>query len=197
MDMQHFNNRLLELATAIEDHTKRTEGFLGAIGFNMANWVGGEADRLDSCGTTACIAGWCYLLGQKEMTASMTAEELITRGLANHDFAGKPPNFNNVVYDWLGVPSVVYDREGRLVDSDAQTAEASLYDLFRGRAREYGNSLESLSISLNIVAPLHAVAVLRHLAKTGTVDWREGVGHTHDASAQRERDRVLAAAGSV
>lgn len=35
------------------------------IGFNMANLLGGWKDKMEEsvgCGTTACLAGWCYIL---------------------------------------------------------------------------------------------------------------------------------------
>lgn len=149
-----------KVADVIEAQATAEEGFLGKVGFNMAHFYGSThaigympfPDRLDSCGTTACIAGWtrCIALG-----VAPDREPGLWAG-------GIPAGFGN----------------------DTETAAMNdlglNYDQAQGLFYGYGSQVE-----LTDIMPLHAVAVLRHLAKTGKVDWRQGEEYSIAARAAR------------
>lgn len=137
---------ILKVAKAIEDAAKKQEGLRGEIGFNM-NVVAahdGHGDHVDTCGTVACIAGWAYAIRYPSVTAARLVK--VADGAA---FLGLHMEHR--------VPSIAARFLG-LSDDEALALFAP----------------DSLLISYRDITPAHAVAVLRHLAKTGKVDWSVG-----------------------
>lgn len=126
---------VLKVADAIEKHS------IEWLGFNMDEWAAeaGKSypDRLDSCSTVACLAGWTYVVRYP----STTPEQLLR--LSDDFYSGKQRTVLTRAETFLELT----DRE-----SD---------DLFRPSGAGAWNKIE----------PSKAVAVLRHLAETGVIDW--------------------------
>lgn len=130
--------RVLELADTLEHHAKEQKGLRG-VGFNMRTWAsktrGHIRDRVDDCGTVACLAGWAYMLRFQTVTAR--------RLLAVTDI-GKDWRIPTCAADYLGLDTpqteLLFRPNISVCDWDQITAD-------------------------------QAVKVLRHLAKTGEVDW--------------------------
>lgn len=138
---------ILRVADAIE----RGELVKRGIGFNMAQFAQPanpdrmEArDLIDGCGTVACIAGWAYAIRFPSAKPYRLIEIMERERKGGDGFHHRIPD---VAAEFLGLS----ERDGR--------------ELFRSRGDLW---------TLSNITPAHAVAVLRHLAETGKVDWSVG-----------------------
>lgn len=136
---------ILRVAKTIEDHARAKEGLRG-VGFNMDNWCRSRAlwlrDHIDDCSTVACIAGWAYL----DRFPSVSAKKLLK--IAQKD------DERNIGFLEMRIPGVAAKHFGL----DKETAA----DLFGW----------NFDFDHHGVTALRAVAVLRHLATTGKVNWK-------------------------
>lgn len=127
---------ILRVADAIENGELVKRG----IGFNMAYYMDYAThrtpDRIDSCGTTACIAGWTFAIFRPDTDPDFVIN-------------GSGPSIGRTAADLLGLTP---DQRSALFTPD-----------------DFGEEEEWTNIT-----PAHAVAVLRHLAETGKVDWSVG-----------------------
>lgn len=162
-----------KVADTIEAAAKAHKGFFGisgpkGVGFNMATYISdGQKDHVDSCGTTACIAGTAHIVLLNEGKKASAPIKFPGTFSSSHNVAREAMNLSQGQADKLF--AVGYGKRGR------------------AGIPEY---------TLEAVQPLHAVAVLRHLAKTGKIDGTKGETHTLKALAkvQANLDKARAAA---
>lgn len=138
---------ILRVAKAIEDHE------IASLGFNMSDyfstnkrlWSKNNPDRDRTghrCGTVACIAGWAL------------ACRAVDEGLVKPD----------ATEDALRQAVTTYQRGG------TETV-ASEYLGLDYTQREHLFCGGKLAGTLSPIRPETAVAVLRHFAETGEIDW--------------------------
>jgi hypothetical protein len=135
---------ILRVADAIEKGELVKRG----IGFNMQVMTATTnhylCDRLDSCGTVACLAGWAHGLRYPRRSINrLIADAKIETDAETGDFGG-----------------VTWVSGAEFLGLDFDQA----HELF----------LPSGVGPWDKITPAHAVAVLRHLAETGEVDWTVG-----------------------
>lgn len=136
--------RINKVADAIERRS------IKGLGFNMVSWFQrwGQRDmfkpkakREDSCGTTACIAGWAVAV--KSRFKEPEKKINVLEGLATDGWSTSPVML-----------------------------EAKRYLGLNERQADQLFAADGFDVLLSAVTPQRAVAVLRHLAKTGVVDWK-------------------------
>ncbi len=133
-------------------------------GFNMSSYLATQGDEAfdedhtnvgHHCGTTACIAGWASSFLQRDGTLLNEARTHAQMALMHSDGIGHP--------SWNTHAGLA----AGLLGLDSEEAER----LFEPMNTDF----ERDDIEWSEVSPRQAAKVLRHLAKTGEVDWNVGL----------------------
>lgn len=144
------------VANAIARAERTKTGLFGKIGFNMYRFITqidpelDIKDHVDSCGTVACIAGWTCLMELEDKI------DVILESGNNSDYSNPGTSMFVAIADIQG--NNIQERARQILGLDVTDA-CNLFD-----PRPNNTNLSNITAS-------EAVLVLRHLAKTGEVDW--------------------------